>query len=81
MVWMLFFDDRDVITTYFKHRKELSALKSGYAYYSQQIAQTHAELEKLKSNAATIEEYAREKYRMKRENEDVFIVETPKKAE
>jgi cell division protein FtsB len=32
------------------------------------------ELGLLKSNAQTIEKYAREKYYMKKENEDLFIV-------
>jgi cell division protein DivIC len=79
VAWMLFFDDRDIVTTYFKQRSELSELQTSKAYYQSQISVTRQELDKLKNNAATIEQYAREKYLMKRENEDLFIVESPKK--
>lgn len=79
VVWMVFFDDRDLVTTYIKQRAELSELQASKAYYQSQITATRLELDKLKNNAATIEQYAREKYLMKRENEDLFIVEPPKK--
>ena len=75
-VWLLFFDDRDLITTHFKHRDELRKLEQSKKYYQQQIATTKTELEHLKTNPATIEKYAREKYLMKRDNEDLFLVKT-----
>lgn len=78
IAWMFFFDDRDVFTTYFKQRNELRALQESKTYYEQQIATTRLELDQLKVNAATIEKYAREKYLMKRDNEDLFIVEDKK---
>ena len=40
----------------------------------QQIADTRKELDLLMTNAQTIEKYAREKYMMKKDNEDLFIV-------
>jgi cell division protein DivIC len=73
-VWMLFFDDRDIITTHFKHKKELRQLQQSKAYYQDQIALTKQELEALKANPATLEKYAREKYFMKRDNEDLFVM-------
>ena len=73
-VWMLFFDDRDLFTTYFKQRKELDALVQSKHYYEKQIAATRTELDQLKINAATVEKYAREKFLMKRDNEDLFLV-------
>ena len=74
IVWMLFFDDRDVVTTHIRQPGELRQLKQSKAYYEQQIIETRKELTELKSNAATIEKYAREKYFMKRENEDLFLI-------
>jgi cell division protein FtsB len=71
---MLFFDEQDLITTHFKQRNELHKLEESRSYYQQQILQTTNELEKLKTNPAVLEKYAREKYRMKRDNEDLFIV-------
>jgi cell division protein DivIC len=74
-VWMLFFDDRDLYITFFKQRHELSDLQKSKQYYQHQITDTKTELDQLKINAFTIEKYAREKYMMKRDNEDLFIVE------
>jgi cell division protein FtsB len=71
---MLFFDDRDFITTHFKQKQELRKLEQSRQYYLGQIARTKKELDQLKSNPGTIEKYAREKYLMKRDNEDVFLV-------
>ena len=39
-----------------------------------EITETRKELGLLKTNAQTIEKYAREKYLMKKDNEDLFIV-------
>ncbi|MEO6314947.1 MAG: septum formation initiator family protein [Chitinophagaceae bacterium] len=79
-VWMLFFDDRDIFVTVFKQRKELSDLRTSKNYYEAKIAGTKKELDQLKINVFTIEKYAREKYLMKRDNEDLFVVEAAKDA-
>jgi cell division protein DivIC len=75
-IWMLFVDDRDLYITWFKQRSELNALQTSKKYYEQQIDDTRQELDQLKVNAATVEKYAREKYLMKRDNEDLFVVES-----
>ncbi|WP_290794497.1 FtsB family cell division protein [Flavihumibacter sp. UBA7668] len=74
-VWMVFFDDRDVITTHFRYKKELRNLEESKEYYQQQIAETRAELQLLEKDPKTLERYARERYRMKKANEDVYIIE------
>jgi cell division protein DivIC len=74
LVWMLFFDERDFITTFFKQRQELRALEKSEKYYNNQIATTKTELDKLKSNPSLVEKYARERYLMKRDNEDLFLI-------
>jgi cell division protein FtsB len=71
---MLFFDDRDIITTHFRHTRELRELKKSKLHYEKEIAETRKELGQLKSNPATMEKYAREKYLMKRDNEDLFLI-------
>jgi cell division protein FtsB len=72
-VWMLFFDERDVFTMR-HHRQELKELQQSKKYYAEQISQERTELESLKNNPATLEKYAREKYYMKRDNEDLFLI-------
>jgi len=73
-VWLLFFDDRDIITTHFKHRNELRQLEQNRNYYLQQIDTTKKELDDLMQNPDMLEKYAREKYWMKKDNEDLFII-------
>ena len=73
-VWMVFFDTQDLITTHFKLRNELNALQKSRSYYLDQIDATKKELDQLKSDPETLEKYAREKYLMKKDNEDLFIV-------
>ena len=73
-VWMIFFDDRDIVTTHFKHPRELSRLEESRTYYEKAITDTRKELAKLRTDAGMLEKYAREKYRMKKDNEDLFII-------
>ena len=73
VVWMLFFDPRDIYSQ-LQHTRELKELKVSKSFYQKEIAKESSELEQLKSNPAILEKYAREKYLMKRENEDLFIV-------
>ena len=73
IIWMLFFDPRDIYSQ-LKYTRELNELKTSKSYYQKEIAKEAAELEQLKTNPATLEKYAREKYMMKRENEDLFLV-------
>jgi cell division protein FtsB len=74
VVWLLFFDSRDLITSHFRERRELLKLEESKTYYQQQIAATKRELEQLKTNPAILERYAREKFLMKKDNEDLFRV-------
>ena len=73
-VWILFIDDRDFVTTHFRHLKELHKLEARKVYFEDQILTVRKELDQLKSNPGTLEKYAREKYLMKRDNEDLFVV-------
>lgn len=73
VVWILFFDPRDVLTQ-MEHRRELKELQVSKAWYQKEIAKESVEAEQLRSNPATIEKYARENYLMKRDNEDIFII-------
>ena len=73
-IWVLFIDDRDFVTTHFRHVKELHKLEARKVYFEEQIKTVRKELDQLKSNPATLEKYARERYLMKRDNEDLFVV-------
>ncbi|HLF46047.1 MAG TPA: septum formation initiator family protein [Chitinophagaceae bacterium] len=73
IVWMLFFDPRDIYSQ-LEHTRELNNLKESKSYYQKEIAKESTELELLKTNPATLEKYAREKYLMKKDNEDLFLI-------
>ena len=75
IVWMFFFDPKDWGLAYDKHEK-LKELQKSEQHLTGIIADTRQELGQLKTNAQTIEKYAREKYLMKKDNEDLFIVST-----
>jgi cell division protein DivIC len=76
VVWMLFFDRNDLITQH--HRtQEFQELLQSKQHYNQQITDVRSQLDLLKNNPFTLEKYAREKYYMKRENEELFIIATP----
>ena len=76
LIWMTFFDLKDwgLIADRVQKLKEL---QKNEQQFTKQISETRAELVLLKSNAQTIERYAREKYLMKKDNEDLFIVKLP----
>jgi cell division protein DivIC len=72
-VWMMFFDRND-IPLQLKRVRELNKLQKSEKLMNQQIADTRSELGLLKTNPQTLEKYARERYMMKRDNEDLFII-------
>jgi cell division protein FtsB len=74
VVWMLFFDQRD----FFQQRErmaELHKLEAKKQYYLDEINKTQQELHDLQNNPATLEKFARERYLMKRDGEDIYIIE------
>ena len=73
VIWMGFFDRNDVGLQW-KRVSELRKLQQSEKRMVLQIAGTKSELELLKSNPATLEKYAREKFMMKRDNEDLYII-------
>ena len=72
-VWMTFFDRND-ITLQLKRIHELNKLQESEKLMNKRIADSKEELDLLKTNPQTLEKYARERYMMKKDNEDVFII-------
>ena len=74
VVWMLFFDRRDI----FQQRDradELKKLETKKQYYVQEIEKARKELQDLQNNPAALERFAREHYLMKKDGEDIYIIE------
>ena len=73
-IWMIFFDQRD----FFQQREravELNKLESAKKYYQDEISNTKKQLENLQNNPAAIEKFARERYLLKRNGEEVYLFE------
>ena len=72
-VWMMFLDNY----SYFDHRvlnNEIDELENNKKYYQEEIKKDEENIKLLK-NPTQIEKYAREKYFMKKDSEDIYIVE------
>jgi len=74
LVWMTFLDENDLITRY-KMGAKLRSLDREKKFYIEKIAQVEKDREELMTNKELLEKFAREKYLMKKESEDVFIIE------
>ena len=73
IVWLLFFDRHDFISQY-KLRAELNKLREEKAFFQEEIKKDTENLKELISNPETLEKFAREKYLMKKDNEDIFVI-------
>jgi len=73
VVWMLFFDRND-ITSQYKYQSHLKNLKEEKEFYIKETATVKKDLEELTTNPLRLQKFAREKYLMKKDNEDVFIL-------
>lgn len=72
-VVILFLDKNDFFTQ-LDRRNDLQKLEQSKQYFTKEIATERKELEALKTNPSTLEKYAREKYLMKRDNEELFLI-------
>ena len=72
-VWMLFFDENNMMVQY-NRRHELAQLRKKSNYYKQQIYNVNQQFDELTSNTGSQEKFARENYMMKKDSEDVFII-------
>ncbi len=71
--WMIFLDNY----SYFDHRilnKQIKELEDNKTYYQEEIRKDKENIKLLK-DPNHIEKYAREKYYMKKENEDIYLIE------
>ena len=72
-IWMFFFDTN----SYFIHNelnKSIETLENNKEIYKDEIKEDKAFIDKMK-DSNEVEKYAREKYYLKKENEDIYIIE------
>jgi cell division protein FtsB len=70
---MLFMDKNDLFTQS-ERRRQLRELEESREHYTKAIEAEKKELDELRNNPGKLEQYAREKHLMKKENEDLFLL-------
>ena len=73
IVWMLFFDTN----SYLIHNEldsDINALEEKAEFYQKEINQDKSFIKKME-DSNEMEKFAREKYYLKKENEDIYIIE------
>lgn len=76
LVWMTFFDEKDWKSVSAKIAR-LDSLQRTKQEMDAKIVATNAEYYQLQTSAKNLEKYGRDKYMMKKSNEEVFQVEMP----
>ena len=73
LIWMFFFDENSYIA-HKKFDKEIKDLEKTISFYQKKINEDKATIKKLE-DSLELERFAREKYLMKKDNEEIFLIE------
>ena len=73
VLWMVFFDSNNLLTRN-KLQEKLDGLNVEKQFYLQEIKKDSTLTNQLLSDSTQLEKYARERYLMKKEKEDLFLV-------
>ena len=73
IIWMIFFDSNSFII-HNELNNDINELNDQKSYYEKEIANDNLELQMIQSDSG-LEKYAREKLYMKKDNEEIFLIE------
>ena len=73
IVWMTFFDNNSFLYRYRLHR-EVKELEEGIETHKSKIAELRRQKTELFGNLKNLEKFARERYLMKKDNEDIIVI-------
>ena len=73
ILWMLFFDENSFLNQH-DLNKEINKLEESTDYYKKEITKDKKDIKDLK-HPDSLEKFAREEYKMKKKNEDIYIIE------
>lgn len=74
IIWMIFFDQNSLFT-HLELDKQISDLERDETYFKRNLENEDKKLKVLIENPAEIERIAREKFYLKKDNEDIFIIQ------
>ena len=72
-IWMILFDSKSLII-HNEINNDINELDVQKSYYEKEIAKDNIELQLIQTDSG-LEKYAREKLFMKKDNEEVFLIE------
>jgi cell division protein DivIC len=75
-IWIFFFDKNNLLLQ-IEMAKKLHQLKNDKKFYLQQIKSDSIEAVELLTNPVNLEKFARERYQMKRDSEDIYLIVKP----
>ena len=73
VIWLATMDRNNFLSQY-DLQSEVNKLEDQKAFFQSEISQTRKEQQELLSSPEKLEKFAREKYLMKKDNEDLFII-------
>ena len=73
LVWMCFFDRYDFATQY-GYQNERNRLEYEKEFYTSEIDNLEKSIKDAQYNPSEIQRIAREKYKMKKDNEDIYVI-------
>ena len=71
--WLIFFDKNDLVSQV-TFAKKIQQLEEEKQYYVEEIGKNRSDMKELMTNPKNLEKFAREKYLMKKDNEDIFVI-------
>jgi cell division protein DivIC len=76
VVWVLLLDSNNLVARY-KDLRVLRKLRLDREYYSRRIEEDRQKLRELKTDNQNLEKFAREQFKMKKADEDLYLILTP----
>ena len=73
LVYLIFFETKPLFSI-INWRIDLIQLKKEQRFYKHEIERVENELKDLRGNPESLEKFAREKYFMKKPNEEIFLI-------
>lgn len=73
LIWISFFDDNS-FKNRFEYNSEINKLNDEIEYYNKELKENEQKSMELQSSNQNLEKFARERYLMKKKNEDIFLI-------
>ncbi len=73
IIWMTFFDDASLLQ-HIRIDQEIRKLEKDKVFYDSKLKEVKVALKKIQNDPESIEKIARERFFMKKDQEDIFVV-------